>query len=88
MRDVTVDEIFTWREDFGLKAKESFGAHRCYANMKTYAEIKSRCDEIERKTQAWMNPFIETPPLNGVMIHIDDSVPDGILRGKEHVQHD
>lgn len=82
MRDVTVDEIFTWREEFGLKAKEAFGSHNCYANNKTYADIKSRCDAIEQRNEVWRIPFIEMPPMNGVIISIDDSVPDGILRGK------
>ena len=30
MRDVTIDEVFTWREEFGVKAKEAIFAQ----NMK------------------------------------------------------
>lgn len=82
MRDVTVDEIFTWREEFGLKAKEAFGSHNCYASMKTYADIKSRCDAIEQRNEVWRIPLVEMPPMNGITITVDDSVPDGILRGK------
>lgn len=82
MRDVTVDELFTWKEEFGLKAKEAFGSHRCYVNTATYSDIKQRCDVIEGQHEVWRLPFVDMPPWNGVTIEVDDSVPDGVLRGR------
>ena len=83
MRDVSVDEMFTWKEEFGLKAKEDFGSHLCYVNMATYSDIKERCDVIEKRNEVWRNPLSEMPPWNGVTIEVDDSVPDGVLRGRQ-----
>lgn len=82
MRDVPIDEVFTWREDFGRKAKEAFGSHRCYANMKTYADLKARCDIIEQHSEVWRLPLAEMPPMNGVTITVDEPIPDGVLRGR------
>ena len=86
MTDVTVDELFTWRDGpdgtFALKAAKAFGGHHCFCSMKTFSEIKERCDVIERQTQAWMNPVVMAPLLNSVNIHVDDTVPNGIIRGR------
>lgn len=85
LRDVTVDEVFTWRDDsdgtFALKAKDAFGSNHAYANNRTYAEIKERCDAIELRREDYRAPF-DVLPINSFHIHIEDSVPDGILRGK------
>ena len=83
MRDVSIEEVFTWKEEFGAKAKEAFGSHRCYVSMTTYSDIKERCDVIERRNEIWRIPLSEMPPLNGVTIEVDESVPDGILRGRQ-----
>jgi len=83
MRDVSIDEMFTWKDEFGLKAKEAFGSHRCYVNMATYSDIKQRCDVIERYNELWRLPLAELAPWNGVTIEVDDSVPDGVMRGRQ-----
>jgi hypothetical protein len=80
MRDVTVDEIFTWKDDLALKAKEAFGGHHAYANEQTYGVIRSRCSE---NPATWPNWLQNIKPINSFQIHIDNSVPDGILRGKD-----
>ena len=49
MRDVTIDEVFTWREEFGLKAKEAFGGWRVDVSPQTYSDLKQRCDRLERE---------------------------------------
>lgn len=88
MRDVPIDEMFTWREEFGAKAKEAFGGWRVDVSPQTYSELKQRCDRLERG----VDPFFEHPrsiylglspvPLNGIRIHMIKSgeVPDGVLR--------
>ena len=72
-----------WRDGpdgtFALKAAKAFGGHHCFCSMKTFSEIKERCDVIERQTQAWMNPVVMAPLLNSVNIHVDDTVPNGAL---------
>ena len=98
MRDVTIDEVFTWREEFGLKAKEAFGGWRVDVSPQTYSELKLRCDRVERE----QDPFFEhinsvylglmPVPLNGISIHMvkPGDVPDGVLRGcacKKEVSH-
>lgn len=91
MRNVTIDEFFSFRDGpegtFAKQCFDAFDGHNCYCSMKTFSEIKERCDVIERKQQAWMNPIVcDVPPLNSVSIYVDDSVPDGILRGKSDHQ--
>jgi hypothetical protein len=79
MRDVSIDEVFTWGEDFGYKAKEAFGSHHCECSPNTFRDLKLRCDEVERRE----NPFFEPRPVpfNGVQVHVVYSgIPDGILR--------
>ena len=86
MRDVTIDELFSWRDGpdgtFAFKAKQAFNGHHCFCSMKTFSEIKERCDVIERNAEAWLNPFVTLPPINEVNIHVDDTVPNGIIRGR------
>ena len=85
MRDVPIDEIFTWREEFGLKAKEAFGGWRADVSPQTYSDLKLRCDRLERE----VDPFFEHArslapvPLNGIVVHVvkPGEVPDGVLRG-------
>lgn len=82
MRDVTIEEVFTWREEFGLKAKEAFGAHHCDASPETCKQLRARCDKIIEGTVA-VQPYLSpplVPPLNGMMVHAVDGIPDGILR--------
>lgn len=84
MRDVTIDEVFTWREEFGLKAKEAFGGWRVDVSPQTYLDLKQRCDRLEREA----DPFFENVrslmpvPLNGIQVHMVKAgeVPDGVLR--------
>lgn len=73
--DVTVDEVFSWRDHTGFMAKEVFGSHYAHVNAKTYEEIKSRC--VMEKAEP--NPLLPVP-LNGFSIHIAEDVPDGILK--------
>jgi hypothetical protein len=86
MRDVPIDEVFTWKEEFGSKAKEAFGSDQVDVSPRTYSDLKQRCDMIERE----IDPFFEhcrsllpyEAPLNGIMIHMVrvGEVPDGVLR--------
>ena len=77
MRDVTVEELFTWKDELARKAKEAFGSHHAYVNKKTYDEIRDRCElRIPCQTVVFWQGS------NSCHIHVDDSVPDGILRGK------
>ena len=85
MRDVTIDEVFTWREDFGVKAREAFGGQRVDVSPQTFSDLKVRCDRLDRE----FDPFFErlrslAPiPMNGITIHTvrQGEVPDGLLRG-------
>ncbi len=88
MRDVTIDEVFTWCEEFGAKAKEAFGGWRVDVSPQTYSDLKQRCDRLEREA----DPFfanVSPVPLNGIQVHMVKSgeVPYGVLRacgcGKE-----
>ena len=49
MRDVTIDEVFTWREEFGVKAKEAFESQYVDVSPQTYSDLKQRCDRLERE---------------------------------------
>ena len=84
VRDVTIDEMFTWREDMGRQAKEAFGSHVAYANSATYAEVKAKTDVVEKGSNNFTSRPQWLPPLNGFTIYIDDSIPDGILRGRNN----
>jgi hypothetical protein len=91
MRDVSIEEVFTWRDEFGVKAKEAFGGWRVDVSPQTYSDLKQRCDRLDREA----DPFFEhirslTPvPLNGITVHMvkTGEVPDGVFRacgcGKE-----
>lgn len=85
LRDVSIDEVFTWREEFGQKAREAFGGPNCDVSPRTYSDLKSRCDRLERE----VDPFFERGnlssapvPLGGIKIHMvkQGEVPDGVLR--------
>jgi len=85
-RDVPIDEVFTWREEFGLKAKEAFGGWRVDCSPQTYGELRDRCDRLDRE----LDPFFERAeiprpevPLNEIVVHMVKAgeVPDGVLRG-------
>ena len=85
IRDVGIDEVFTWREEFGIKAKEAFGGWKVDVSPQTYSDLKQRCDRLDRE----VDPFFEcirslTPvPLNRIVVHMvkPGEVPDGVLRG-------
>ena len=86
MRDVSIDEVFKWKEDFGAKAKDAFGGRRVYVSPQTFSDLKSRCEKLDRE----LDPFFERGnlssapvPLNGIRVYMVrvGEVPDGILRG-------
>ena len=79
MRQVTVDELFAWREDFGLKAREAFGGHHCDVSPQTYADLKIKCDVVERKNDPFFDLVRPSVPFNGISVHIRDGVPDGVV---------
>ena len=90
MRDVSVDEVFTWREDFGAKAKEAFGGWHVDVSPQTFSDLKDRCDRVGREADPFFErthsagSFIPGPiPLNSIRLHMVKSgeVPDGVLRG-------
>ena len=70
MRQVTIDELFTWGEDFGLKARSAFGGHHCDCSSQTYADLKLKCDAVERKEDLLFDRVRLSPPFNGVSIHV------------------
>ena len=78
-RDATIDEVFTWREDFGRKAKEVFGGHRVDVSPLTLFSLRLRCDKIERESDPFF-AYISGPPFNGIHVHVVSYVPDGIIR--------
>lgn len=77
LRDVTVDEMFSWRENLGANSRTLLG-NRAYVNQKTYETIKSRCDRVEQ-VKSWMDSFRFTD----LEIGIDDSIPDGVIRPRK-----
>jgi hypothetical protein len=86
MRDVSINEVFTWRDEFGLKAKEAFGGWRVDVSPQTYSELKQRCDRwFDSQNTLSLMPV----PLNEITVHMvkTGEVPDGVLRacgcGKE-----
>jgi hypothetical protein len=86
MRDVTIDEVFTWREEFGCKAKEAFGGWWADVSPQTFLDLKDRCYQLDREQDPFferMNPLTSPVPWNGVRIHMVrvGEVPDGVLRG-------
>jgi hypothetical protein len=84
MRDVPLDEVFTWKEDFLDKAREAFGALTADASPTTYGDLKQRCEKIDRE----LDPFFENLRSlaeqfsSGLRIHMvkPGVVPDGVLR--------
>ena len=84
IRDVPIDEVFTWREDFLDKAREAFGGLTVDVSPQTYGDLKDRCEKIDHE----MDPFFEharslAPPFKpGLMVHMvkPGEVPDGMLR--------
>ena len=71
MRDVTIDEVFTWREEFGVKAKEAFGGWRVDVSPQTYSDLKQRCDRLEREVNPFFEKFLpESVPFNGIKVHM------------------
>ena len=83
-RDVPLDEVFTWKEDFLDKVREAFGGLVADASPLTYGDLRSRCDKIDRE----LDPFFEhvrslaAPFDPGLQIHMvkPGVVPDGVLR--------
>lgn len=83
MRDVSIDEVFTWRDEFGAKAKEAFGGWFADVSPQTYSDLKQRCDRMDMEA----DPFFEhirslmPVPLNGITVHMvkTGEVPDGVL---------
>jgi hypothetical protein len=90
MRDVTIDEVFTWREELGAKAQEAFGGWLVDASPQTFADLKARCDQKDREIDPFFrrgygeDGVIPAPTqLNAIRLHMvrAGDVPDGILRG-------
>jgi hypothetical protein len=84
VRDVTIDEVFTWREEFGIKAKEAFGGWQVDVSPQTYSDLKDRCDQLDREADPFFEhiPSLSPVPLNGINVHMVKigEVPDGVLR--------
>jgi hypothetical protein len=84
-RDVSLDEVFTWKENFFIRAQEAFGGPICDVSPQTYSDLKVRCDKLDRE----IDPFFEhvrslqpSPPPGAVTVHMvkPGEVPDGVLR--------
>jgi len=75
LRDITIDELFSWRENFGYNSRTILGNH-AYCSTETYEAIKGRCDRVEQ-TKLVAGVAI---PLTDLQISVDESVPLGIIR--------
>ena len=78
LRDVTVDELFSWRESFGCDSHTLLGG-RGYVNQKTYDEIKKRCDRVEQVAE-WM---ATSKRFTDLEINVNEAVPDGLIRPRK-----
>ncbi len=85
IRDVPLDEVFTWREEFGQRAKEAFGGWKVDCSPATYADLKDRCERLDREADPFFEHVrdLQPVPWNGVTVHMVrvGEVPDGVLRG-------
>jgi hypothetical protein len=81
-RDVSLDEVFTWREDFLTQALAAFGGTDCDASPQTYSDLKERCEDLDRKADPFFEHLPMPAPLNGILVHMvkPGDVPDGVLR--------
>ena len=83
-RDIPLDEVFTWKEDFLDKARQAFGSLVADASPLTYGDLKSRCDKIDREIDPFFEHVrsLEAPFDPGLRIHMvkPGEVPDGMLR--------
>jgi len=80
LRDVTVDELFSWRQNTGYQALTLLDNRGC-ANQKTYDEIKSRCGRVE-VVKDWVTYYKH---FHEFEISVDESVPDGVIRPRKLV---
>lgn len=74
---VSIDELFSWREEIGQKAREHFGPRRmAHVSAGGYEEMKRRCDEVRQASM--LDVLLPMRPycLN---VHIASDVPDGVL---------
>ena len=83
-RDIPLDEVFTWKEDFLDKARQAFGALTADASPLTYGDLKSRCDALDRECDPFFERVRSPAALfaPGLRIHMvkPGIVPDGVLR--------
>ena len=84
MRDVSIDEVFTWREDFDHKAEEAFGGRLVEVSPHTFSDLKDHCDRLDREADPFFENLGGVVPLNGIRIFVakEGKVPDGVLRGR------
>lgn len=78
-RNVSIDEVFTWRGDLGSKAKEAFGGDWCDVSPQTFSDIKERCERIDRENSVYRNFDMSPEPMNGIYLHMVYGLPDGVL---------
>lgn len=83
LRDVTIDELFSWREDLGVKARAILGNRAC-VNQITYDQIKARCDRVEQPRGMW-DSFRRITDLE---INVNESVPNGVVRPRKFVHRE
>lgn len=83
MRDVSIDEVLTWREDFGRKAEEAFGGRLVEVSPQTFSDLKDRCERLDREADPFFENLGGVVPFNGIRIYVVKvgEVPDGVLRG-------
>lgn len=83
IRDVSIDEVFTWKEDLIPKAREAFGGLKCDVSPQTYSDLKVRCDKLDRGADPFFEHVRNLVSVNGITIHMvkQGEVPDGVLRG-------
>jgi hypothetical protein len=83
-RDIPLDEVFTWEEDFLDKAQQAFGSLTADVSPLTYGDLKSRCEKIDREIDPFFEHVrsLEEPFDPGLRIHMvkPGEVPDGMLR--------
>ena len=82
MRDVTIDELFSWKDSLGWNAKEFLGSKAAVSEW-TFAEMKNRADVDVSRLEQYRNPERPTS-LNRIDVVVVNGIPDGILRPISH----
>lgn len=77
---VSIDEVLAWGEELGRKAKEVFGGWHVDVSHQTFSDLRARCDLREREELGAARFLNHLPvPINGIVVHVVEGLPDGLL---------